>query len=105
MQPLIKLTDRERILLAALLTLHNHYTNQKYNPVTLNELLFSEATQASIAKKLNFTAAQYQNAFIGLVSKHLITENTLNSSLTTYPKDNKFSLKIDFQITDESNTK
>jgi len=96
LNPMINLTEPERKILSAFLTLH--YNHKEYKPEVLNELLFSKDTQKFIQKNVKLQNSQYKKAFESLKQKQLILDNSLSPKITEYPKDNKFKISITFEV-------
>lgn len=101
LNPIIPLKTRERKVLAAYITLHYLHKDRVGDPKILNSLLFSEDTKLVISKRLNISIKQINSSIQVLKRLNLVKENALNPSLTKYPYNDKFSIKIDF-IIDES---
>lgn len=95
--PLLQLSKGEIDVLASFLTLH--YKHRTYDKVTLNELLFSDATKNAIRQKQKINTKLFNKLFDSLVEKGLILNgNELNPSLTKYPKDSHFKIFVSFQL-------
>ena len=99
LNPILPLKVADRRVLAAYITLHFLHKDQ-YSPKALNELLFSEATKKIVAKRLKMTVPQIEKSLSYFKDKGLIVDGAFRSSLTNYPRNNKFRILIDFEITD-----
>jgi hypothetical protein len=99
LNPILQLNESEHKVLAAFLTLHWYYTVKRdYQQETINELLFTDETKDSIREKIRLPKIVFSKAFKGLLEKGIIKDGKLSHLLTRYPKDDKFSLKIDFKL-------
>ncbi len=99
LDPVLKLNESERKVLAAFLSLHWYYTTKReYNQDTLYELLFSQEIQQNIREKINLPKIVFSKANKGLLDKGIIKDGKIHPHLTRYPKDDKFRLVVDFKI-------
>lgn len=99
--PILKLKDLDRKVLAALLSLH--YTYRDYNNIdVLNEILFSSTVRQDLIKRLEISESQFSKSIKSLEEKGLIEDNKLHPTLTRYPKDGKFKIAINFVIDESS---
>jgi hypothetical protein len=94
LNPLLMLSKGELDILAALLTLH--YNHRNYPKDTLDALLTSPETLEAVRKKIKINTRMFNKLLSSLKEKELILEKGLNTSLTKYPKDNKFKLYVSF---------
>lgn len=99
LSPVIKITTKEREVLAALISLH--YTYRHYQDTNiLNELLFSESTLKELCTRLKQNPDKFDLCIKSLEAKDLIQSDGLNKKinplLTQYPKDNKFKIHVEF---------
>ncbi len=99
LDPVLNLSENERKVLAAFLSLH--YAYREYNPVTLNELLFSPETKADLAKRLGLNTSKFNKAFHHLEEKELIKDNQITPYLTKHPRDANFKISVQFILEDK----
>lgn len=98
LNPVLKLQEYEIKVLAAFLTLHYTYTKLEYNPILLNELLFSDKTKEALAEKLKMPYQYFEKIYISLISKGVLTGEEISPKLTKYPKDGIFKFNVEFKI-------
>lgn len=100
LNPLIPLKELDRKVLGAYITLH-YLHKDRYTEEALNDLLFTDDTVEIVAKRLNITVPAVHKCLKNLNKLKIINDKKLHPSLTKYPVNNKFSLKVDFEIIDE----
>ena len=100
LHPILPLTELNRRVLAALITLHFLHKD-RYSEDTIQELLMSEDTKTIISKKLGLPKDLIDKAYNDFKNLGIITPNNqLQRSLTNYPANNKFKISVDFELTD-----
>lgn len=92
LNPLLKLTSREKEVLSALLLI---YYSNKDNP-NISTLLLSTSTRRALRNTLKLSEPSLNNSLTVLRKKNLIDNNQLNKLILKFPKDNK--LKITYSI-------
>jgi len=108
MNPIFNLKEQERTLLAAYLTLHYGNRHRFSSLVFLDDLLFSkEHTSNQLMKKYKWSEEKFNKYFGTLKEKGFIQDyqdedkdshQRLNPAITDYPKNEKFSINVDFKI-------
>lgn len=100
LHPILPLSEINRRVLAALITLHFLH-KERYSDNVLQELLISDDTKNIIAKKLGLDKTEIDKSYEYFKNVGIITsDNSLQRSLTNYPSNNKFKISIDFELTD-----
>lgn len=99
LNPLFHLSKGEIDILAALMTLH--YNHRHYSSNILESLLLSDDTLENVRKKMKINTKLFKKLVQGLKDKGLIEPNGLNAKLTTYPKNGKFNLFLEFEALTE----
>lgn len=97
LSPIIPLTEIERKVLAAYITLH-YLHKDRYSKEVLNELLMSEDTKKIVAKKLKINHSILNKVLKKFEDSKVMSKEGLNPSLTNYPRNNKFKIDVEFEV-------
>lgn len=100
LDPLLELTKIERSILASLLTLHFHNKGKIEEP-ELSRLILSDETFGLIRKKLRLGKKLFDSGILKLKLKGYLLETGIAPKFTNYDSNNKFSILVEFQLTNE----
>ncbi len=111
LDPIFKLKEVERKVLAGYLTLHYYHRHRYSDPSILDEQLFSEVTNKSLQEKYKLPEEKFTQIFEKLKNKGFlqtyqvqqgegVTKELfkLNPAITRYPKNEKFEINITFKV-------
>lgn len=100
LDPILELTKVERSILASLLTLHYHNKDKIQEP-ELSELIISDETFGLIRKKLRLGKKLFDEGILKLKLKGYLLEKGIAPKFTNYNTNDKFSILVEFQVTNE----
>lgn len=93
LDPILHLTKIERSILASMLTLHFFGDRSK----ELMGIINSEEALNEIRKKLRLGKRVFAEGVNNLREKGYLDENGVAPLFTSYPKDNKFNINVEFK--------
>ena len=97
LDPMLNLTKVERNILSSLLTLHYHHKDKIKEP-ELSLTIISEDTLGNIKKRLRLSKKLFDEGIERLKQKGYLTDSGVAPMFTSYPKDGKFSISVEFEV-------
>lgn len=97
LDPMLNLTKVERNILSSLLTLH-YYHRDKMKEPELSLTVISDDTLGNIKKRLRLSKKLFDEGIERLKQKGYLLETGIAPMFTSYPKDGKFLINVEFDV-------